>query len=101
METQRAMVQLPIDLRQAPASAPDYARGMDRLKQAAQKLGDATHAMAKQPAGDGRNAAIRQANEALLETQEAMIALVAQGSSPSTTGSSQGSPSPTGSGSNR
>jgi hypothetical protein len=46
--------------------------------------------MAAQPAGEGRNAAIKQANEALLETQQAMIALVAKGNSSTTTGSGSG-----------
>jgi hypothetical protein len=79
LETQAAMLALPFQLRQAPASAPDHAKAMDKLKQAAQKLRDATHAMAAQPAGADRNAAIKQTNDALLETQQAMIDVISQG----------------------
>ena len=97
LETQLAMVQLPVAL-QAPRSAPGYAKAMGKLKQAAQKLQDATQAMVAPPPGTSRvatrqenealwNAAVLQANEALWETQQVMIALVARGNDFATTGS--------------
>jgi hypothetical protein len=75
-DTQQAMLELPIELRNASGSAPDWDKSMDRLKQAAQKLRDAAQAMAEQKAGPDRNAAIKQTNDALLETQQAMIDLL-------------------------
>jgi hypothetical protein len=97
-ETQLAMVQLPLALRQAPSSAPNYTEAMDKLKQAARKLREATQAMVAPPPGESRlatrqqnealwNAAVQQTNEALWKTQQVMIALVAQGTDPVTTGS--------------
>jgi hypothetical protein len=76
LETQQAMLDLPFDLRAASGSAPEWTKSMDRLKQAAQQLREATQAMAQQKAGTGRNAAMRQANRALLETQQAMVDLL-------------------------
>lgn len=75
-ETQSAMLQLPFEAWYANPSAPDYQKSMDRLKQAAQKLRDATHAMAAREASDDINQAIKQTNEALLETQRAMVDLI-------------------------
>jgi hypothetical protein len=49
---------------------------MDRLMQAAQRLREAIQAMATQPAGPHRNKAIKEANEALLETQQVMVTLL-------------------------
>lgn len=77
VETQRSMMALPPELRVGSASSPDYTKSMERLQTAAQKLRDATHAMAQQPAGERRNKAIDQANQALYDTQQAMIALPA------------------------
>jgi hypothetical protein len=53
----------------------DYSRSMERLQKAAQGLREAVQAMATQPAGEGRNEAMRQANDALVETQKAMVQL--------------------------
>ena len=76
-DTQSAMIRLPPELRTGPGSAsqPNYTKSMERLQQAAQKLREAVQAMAQQPAGDNRNAAAREAREALLETQQAMVML--------------------------
>ncbi len=59
-------------------SEAEYSRSMEKLMKAAQNLRESVQAMAKQPAGPGRNEAMRQANDALLETQEAMIQLPAE-----------------------
>jgi hypothetical protein len=48
---------------------------MARLQDAAQRFREAIHAMAQQPAGDQRNQAIKAANRALFETQNAMLEL--------------------------
>lgn len=72
-ETQTAMVSLPPELLTAGANESDYQKAMDKLQQAAQRLRDATHALASEPAGERRNAAIKATNKALLETQQTMI----------------------------
>lgn len=60
----------------AGATAPvNYGESMVKLQQAAQKLREAVQAMAQQPAGPQRNAAMDEAREALLETQRSMIDL--------------------------
>lgn len=60
----------------AGSTAPtNYGESMVRLQQAAQKLREAVQAMAQQPAGPRRNEAMRQANDALFDTQQAMIQL--------------------------
>lgn len=75
VETQRAMIQLPPDLRMGQGSEPNYTQSMARLQEAAQRLRDAVQAMAQQPAGPRRNEAMQQANQALFDTQQAMIQL--------------------------
>jgi Beta/Gamma crystallin len=59
----------------ASSSDAEYNRSMERLTKAAQNLRAAVQAMAAQPPGQGRNAAMKQANDALLETQQAMVQL--------------------------
>lgn len=56
-------------------SEAEYSRSMEQLQKAAQNLREAVQAMATQPAGPRRNEAMRQANDALLETQQAMVKL--------------------------
>lgn len=73
-ETQHAMIQLPPELRQS--KAPNEAQSMAHLKAASERLYGALHAMSKQPAGDRRNAAMRQANDALFETEYAIVWLM-------------------------
>ena len=72
--TQQAMLDLPPEYRPlAPAaSGAGYAGSVRNLMTAADTLRDSIHAMARQPAGEARNQAIRDANRALLETQAAM-----------------------------
>ncbi|HEX6321201.1 MAG TPA: hypothetical protein VFZ84_20230 [Burkholderiales bacterium] len=75
LETQSAMIQLPPELRTSSGTGPNYTASMARLQEAAQRLREAVQAMAGQPAGPGRNQAMRQANQALFDTQQAMIEL--------------------------
>lgn len=79
-----------------PDSDVQYTQAMQRLFQATQRLREAVQAMAQEPPGDGRNAAMKTAEEALLETQQAMVQLPAKdrvqgsGSNASSGGSSSG-----------
>jgi len=73
--TQQAMLDLPPEYRPAPAKAATagYDGSVRNLMTAADTLRDSIHAMARQPAGERRNEAIRDANRALLDTQAAMV----------------------------
>jgi hypothetical protein len=84
-DTQQAMIRLPPELRVSgvvtstsrvtrdrPAQNQGFEDAMKELKLAADRLRESVQAMADQPAGPRRDEAIRKANEALLETQEAM-----------------------------
>ncbi|HEV7266995.1 MAG TPA: hypothetical protein VGN83_19095 [Falsiroseomonas sp.] len=55
------------------AVVPDYSRTMDHLLIAAQSLREAIQDLAQQPAGERRNQAISQMQDALVETQQAMM----------------------------
>ncbi|MBU8536606.1 hypothetical protein [Falsiroseomonas tokyonensis] len=55
------------------AVVPDYSRSMDHLLVAAQSLREAIQDLARQPAGDRRDRAISEMQDALLETQQAMM----------------------------
>jgi hypothetical protein len=93
LETQQAMIDLPANLRtrSGPMSEADYARAMDKLKEAAQRLRDSAQAMATQPAGQRRNEAIDQVNAALIEVNQAMVQLPWQpGAGTTKTGSTSG-----------
>lgn len=57
------------------STSPEHTKAMEQLNAAAQRLRDATQEMARQPGGERRNQAIREANQALLDTQEAMMRL--------------------------
>jgi hypothetical protein len=83
-ETQRAMIDLPPELRAYEGSLDwvEYGQAMERLKASAQELREAVHAMAREPAGERRNEAIEQANEALAETQQAMALTFAMKDAP-------------------
>lgn len=76
-DAQQAMIALPPELYtdEEQKALPNYSKSMEKLQQAAQKLRESVQAMAQQPAGPNRNAAAREAREAILETQQAMIAL--------------------------
>ena len=84
-DTQQAMARLPAEWK-APGGAaaqsasagtgstgsrPTPAEAMKRLQAATDSLYDAIHAMARQPVGESRNAAIKKANEALFEAEQA------------------------------
>jgi hypothetical protein len=90
-DTQQAMADLPPELRIARSTpsgvAPNYAESMRDLQAAADRLYDAIHAMVRQPAGERRNDAVRQADEALRDTQTAMVWLPLQSQSASSAGS--------------
>lgn len=73
LDTQRAMLELPPEMRSwGSVSTASYDESVKKLMKAADSLRDSIQEMAQKPAGDARNQAIRQANEALLETQSAM-----------------------------
>lgn len=55
------------------AVVPDHSRTMDHMLIAAQSLREAIQDLAQQPAGDRRNRAIEAMQDALLETQGAMM----------------------------
>lgn len=73
--TQQAMLDLPPEYRPAPTpgATAGYDGSVRNLMTAADTLRDSIHAMARQPAGERRNEAIRDANRALLDTQAAMV----------------------------
>jgi hypothetical protein len=83
-DTQVAMIQLPPHLRYAQSSgavAPAYEESMRHLQQASDRLYKSLQAMAAQQPGPRRNAAIREAQEALFETHYAMVWLPNEGGS--------------------
>lgn len=84
-DTQQAMMELPPELRtrSGKMSEADYSKSMEKLKQATQNLRDSAQAMATQPAGEGRNRAIQQVNEAILEANSAMVWLPTEQTAPS------------------
>jgi hypothetical protein len=55
------------------AVVPNYSRSMDHLLIAAQSLREAIQDLAQQPAGERRDQAISEIQDALLETQQAMM----------------------------
>jgi hypothetical protein len=52
---------------------PSPAEALKRLRAASDSLYDAVHAMAKLPAGSDRNEAIKKADQALFETEQAAV----------------------------
>lgn len=58
-------------------SSVDHTRAMDGLLQAAQKMRESIQALAQQPAGPKRSAAMEAARHSLLDTQQAMLELPA------------------------
>lgn len=85
-DTQQAMVRLPAEYRVSgivvsnvpmarsnPAQNRSFGDSVKELQFAADRLRDAIQEMAQAPAGAGRDGAVRQAHEALLETQQAMV----------------------------
>ena len=72
MEVNEAMAALPPEMLTAQASESSYRQSMDRLEQAAQRLRDATHALAADSNSTRRNEAIKDINRALHETQQVM-----------------------------
>lgn len=94
MQVQAAMASLPPDLLTANVKESDYKRSLDKLKQASDRLHTAANALADQPPGKGRDTAIKKVNQALLETNEAMLTglqLSASSAKRDTAGTSSGS----------
>lgn len=73
-ETQQAMIQLPPHLRYSKSGkGMSDAESMRHLRAASDRLYNALHKMAEQPSGQRRDAAIREAHEALFETHYSMV----------------------------
>lgn len=91
-DAQRAMIQLPPELRQAPPGVgdavqpsavkagagqdnvrPSYAEAMAQLQRSGDRLRDAVQDMSHEPAGPRRNRAMQDATTALLDAQQAMV----------------------------
>jgi hypothetical protein len=88
--TQQAMMALPPELRSSgTVSTAGYDESVRKLMQSADSLRTAVQAMAQQPAGKGRNQAIREANRALLDAQAAMVAAYQPGGSSRSMGASR------------
>ena len=62
----------------AHVTSPDFSQSMDKLQQAARRLRESIQSMARKPAGPDREQAIKDAHDALFETQQAMLALPTQ-----------------------
>ena len=75
MEVNEAMANLPPDLLTAQSDESKYRQSLDRLEQAAQRLRDATHALAVAPVSQRRNETIKDVNRALADTQQVMMDL--------------------------
>jgi hypothetical protein len=73
MEVNEAMANLPPDMLTAQADESKYKQSIDRLQQAAQRLRDATHALAADPYSTRRNETIKDINRALVDTQQVMV----------------------------
>lgn len=87
-ETHDAMRALPPELRNAPGatvSTAQYDESVRKMMKAAAALRASIQALARQPAGEEVDKAIREANQALLETQSAMVLAYTPGASGSGT----------------
>ncbi|HEY0846452.1 MAG TPA: hypothetical protein VGE12_13870 [Noviherbaspirillum sp.] len=73
MQVQAAMASLPPELLTANVKESDYKKSLEKLKQASDRLHVAANALADQPPGKGRDAAMKKVNQALLQTNEAML----------------------------
>ena len=60
---------------QPQAGSAEYNAALEHLQQAAQRLRDSIQAMAKEPAGERRNQAIKEAQDALLRANSALSAV--------------------------
>lgn len=95
LQTQQAMLALPPELRSTgTVSNENYDESVKKLMKAADSLRESIQAMARQPAGEGRNRAMEQANQALWDTQMAMVSAYV----PRNVSSSMGAGSATGAG---
>lgn len=82
LETQQAMMALPPHLRTSgTVSTASYDESVRKLMKSADSLRQSIQEMSQQPAGERRDQAIRQAHQALSDTQAAMLAAHQPGSS--------------------
>jgi hypothetical protein len=73
MKVHSAIAELPPHLHGANVNESNYRQAMDKLKQASDRLYAAADALANQPPGKGTDAAIGKVNQALMQTNEAML----------------------------
>lgn len=73
MQVNAGIMALPSRLLLAGGSGDDYSRAVSKMKGASDKLYAAVHALASEPASDARNRAIREVNQALADTNTAMV----------------------------
>lgn len=73
LQVNSAIMALPSHLLLAGGNSGDYGRAVTKMKAASDKLYAAVHALAKEPGSAARNQAIREVNEALAETNTAMV----------------------------
>lgn len=80
--TNQAMSQLPPQMRADPTPAtgsigsqPDNPQSVEALQKAAEQLSKSVQAMVDEPPGEGRDAAVKAAHQALYDTNQAMIQL--------------------------
>jgi hypothetical protein len=73
IEVNNAMGSLPPGMLLSEEKEGDYKKAIDRLQQSSDRLRDAAHALAKDPASAKRNETIREINKALAETQQVMV----------------------------
>lgn len=78
----QAMAQLPPEMRADPTpttdsigSQPDHPQSMEALQKTAEQLVKSVQAMADEPAGERRGAAVKAVQQALNDTNQAMIQL--------------------------
>jgi hypothetical protein len=72
MAVNEAMANLPAEMLTAEGDESKYVQAAERLEQAAQRLRDATHALASDPYSTRRNQAVKDIRAALSETEKVM-----------------------------
>lgn len=73
MQVNAAIMALPSHLLLAGGSGDDYSRAVSEMKGASDRLYTAVHALAREPGSDARNRAIQEVNQALADTNTAMV----------------------------
>jgi hypothetical protein len=75
IEVQSAMAELPPEVLALAGNESNDKAAMDRLEMAAQRLRDATHALAREPLAAERADSMKTINKALIDTQQVMLDL--------------------------